>query len=206
MRRHRLSEQFKRSRFGTDDFRRTLLMPIRPAGILYWLGMLVNLFQGWRFSGEMADEPKLILALAPHTTNWDFFVGVPLMLAIRARVSIMMKQEAFFFPFKSLLISSGFVPVNRTEAAGMVGAAVREFNQREKFWLVITPEGTRSRGKQWKNGFLRIAEKADVPIQLLAIDYPSKTLRFGPVIQHTDDNQADIERCKAYFSDFSGRY
>ncbi len=168
--------------------------------------MLVNAFQRWRFSGEMANEPKLILALAPHTTNWDFFVGVPLMLAIRARVSIMMKQEAFFFPFKSILMSVGFVPVNRSEASGMVGAAVKEFAERERFWLVITPEGTRTRGKRWKNGFLRIADKADVPIQLLAIDYPSKTLSFGPVIRPGEDNDVDIERCKDYFANFTGRY
>ena len=201
-----MSDEKIQSRFGTQDFQLTSELPKKPHLFLRALGLLLNFFQGWKFSGKMADEPKLLLALAPHTTNWDFFVGVPLMLAIKAHVSIMMKQEAFFFPFKSLLMSAGFVPVNRKEASGMVGSAVREFGQRDKFWLVITPEGTRTRGKQWKNGFLRIADKADVPIQLLALDYPSKTITFGPVLRPTGDNDADIERCKTYFSQFKGRY
>ena len=181
-------------------------MPRSESRFLYALGRTLNSLQGWRFEGEMANEDKVIMALAPHTTNWDFFVGVPLMLKIRAHVSILMKKEAFFWPFKGLLSKIGFVPVNRGKAGGVVPTAVSEFNRREKFWLVITPEGTRTRGKHWKDGFLRISREANVPIQLLGIDYPSKRIEFGPVVYASDNFDADIEEYKKFFAGFTGRY
>lgn len=181
-------------------------MPLSNSDFLTRMGGLVNSVQGWRFEGEMANEKKLIVALAPHTSNWDFFVGVPLMLKIRARVSILMKREAFFWPFKKLLQGVGFVPVDRGQASGVIPTAIRHFQERDEFWLVITPEGTRTRGKHWKKGFLRISKEANVPIQLLGIDYPSKRLEFGPIIYASDDLEADISRCQAFTENFTGRY
>lgn len=153
----------------------------------------------------MANEVKLIVALAPHTSNWDFYIGVRTIMSLDADVAVFMKQEAFFWPFKRLLQWFGFVPIDRKSATGVVGAAVEQFSAREKFWLVITPEGTRKNGSSWKKGFLRISRDADVPIQLLSVDYPSKRLHFGPVIRAGDDFDADIERCREFTSGFRGK-
>ena len=44
------------------------------------------------------------------------------------------------------------------------------------FHLAITPEGTRKSNPNWKKGFYFIALKAQVPIMLIGIDYPTKTI------------------------------
>jgi len=181
-------------------------MPEMSGSVLFSIGVFWKRLIGWRFEGELANEDKLVIAIAPHTSNWDFFVGVPLMLSIRARVSVMMKQEAFFWPFKTILQHIGFVPVNRKEAGGIVGSAVRQFSQRDKLWLAITPEGTRARGRNWKMGFLHIAKGADVPVQLLAFDYKNKRFVFGPVFRTGEDLEADLDYCKTYFLKFQGRH
>ncbi len=181
-------------------------MPRKRSPFLRFLGGAVNRFQGWKFEGEMADEPKLIFALAPHTSNWDFFIGVPLIMKVDADVAVFMKQEAFFWPFKGLLRWIGFVPVDRKAGNGVVDEAIIQFREHEKFWLVITPEGTRKNVTRWKKGFLRISKNAGVPIQILGIDYPSKTIQFGPVFHAGEDIDKDIEFCKDHTAQFQGRH
>jgi 1-acyl-sn-glycerol-3-phosphate acyltransferase len=61
----------------------------------------------------------------------------------------------------------------------MVDQMVSHFNQRTTFHLVITPEGTRKKTKNWKKGFYLIAQKANVPIIVTKLDYGNKIL--GPI-------------------------
>lgn len=180
-------------------------MPRKGSSFLRLWGRSVNGITRWSFSGEMANEKKLVLALAPHTSNWDFFVGVPLMMSHDAAPSIFMKKEAFFWPFKRFLEFIGFVPINRTAAQGVVEQAADQFARRDEFWLVITPEGTRSDVVNWKKGFLRISRQANVPVQVIGIDYPTKTINFGPVFYASEDLDKDIDFCKQYVSQFKGR-
>ena len=37
-----------------------------------WLGTVVLKSMGWRYSGTFPCCSKMILAVAPHTSNWDF--------------------------------------------------------------------------------------------------------------------------------------
>ena len=182
-------------------------MPRKESVLLRSIGRFLCWIHGWHVDGKIANEDKLIVALAPHSSNWDFYIGVRTIMSLDADVGIFMKQEAFFWPFKRLLQWFGFIPVDRQSAngGGVVGSAVEQFTTREKFWLVITPEGTRRNVSTWKKGFLRMSREANVPIQLLSVDYPSKRLEFGPVIRAGDDFDADIERCKEFTSQFRGK-
>ena len=40
------------------------------------LGRLSLRLAGWRIEGAFPDVPKLVIAVAPHTSNWDFVIGV----------------------------------------------------------------------------------------------------------------------------------
>jgi 1-acyl-sn-glycerol-3-phosphate acyltransferase len=73
-------------------------------------------------------------------------------------------------------------------------------------WLGITPEGTRKKVDHWKSGFLRIARGANIPIQLLFIDYPTKTFTLGPLFHTTDDPQADLATIRAMFAPYRGKH
>ncbi len=90
----------------------------------------------------------------------------------------MMKQEAFFFPFKKLFVALGGVPVDRSKPKRAVLQTLKTFRDNEKFWLAILPEGTRKPVQSWKSGFIRIAAQADVPIFILGVDSRTKTLHL----------------------------
>jgi 1-acyl-sn-glycerol-3-phosphate acyltransferase len=45
------------------------------------VGRLLMRLAGWRFAGQLPDVPKVLVAVAPHTSNWDFVVGVMALFA-----------------------------------------------------------------------------------------------------------------------------
>lgn len=160
----------------------------------------------WRFTGTPPDVPKLVLAVAPHTSNWDFLLGVAVMWAIDLRISFFGKHTLFFWPFSIWMRVIGGIPVDRNAAHGLVGEAVAAFASRENLWLAIAPEGTRSKVERFKRGFLHIARGAEVPVQLVAFDYANREVRFGPLITPSEDVDADLARIEDYFKPISGKH
>jgi 1-acyl-sn-glycerol-3-phosphate acyltransferase len=91
----------------------------------------------------------------------------------------------------------GAIPVKRGNRHNdMVAQMVKQFNERESFYLVITPEGTRKKVKKWKKGFYQIATQAGVPIVVSVVDYGNK--QMGPLgeIIPSGNFEADIKIIK----------
>lgn len=169
------------------------------------IGLLIVKMLGWRFDGNFPPEKKLMVALAPHTSNWDFVVAMPFIMALKLKASWMMKKEAFFFPFKGLFMALGGIPTDRTAAGGMAKQVASQFRQNEKMWVAITPEGTRKKAVKWKNGFLRIANAAGVPVLLVAWDFPTKRICVDSLYHPTGDLEADMLEIQRRFSKYRGR-
>ena len=72
--------------------------------------------------------------------------------------------------------------------------------------MVIAPEGTRKKVERFKTGFLQIARGAGVPVLLVGLDYATRTVRIGPVIEVGEDIEAERVRVEAHFARFSGRH
>ena len=51
-------------------------VPRRGNEISRGIGRAMLSTGGWKFEGSVPDEPKFVLIIAPHTSNWDFVVGV----------------------------------------------------------------------------------------------------------------------------------
>ena len=47
-----------------------------------WLGRLVLAIYEWRIEGTVPNRPKFLVAIAPHTSIWDFVFAFATMLAI----------------------------------------------------------------------------------------------------------------------------
>lgn len=169
------------------------------------IGLLIVKMLGWRFDGNFPPEKKLMVALAPHTSNWDFIVAMPFIMALKLKASWMMKKEAFFFPFKGLFMALGGIPTDRGAAGGLAKQVANEFRKNEKMWVAITPEGTRKKAHKWKNGFLRIANAAGVPILLVAWDFPTKRVCIDSLYHPTGDIEADMREIQRRFSKYRGR-
>lgn len=166
-------------------------------GLGAWL--LVRL--GWRLAGDIPDVAKAVLIVVPHTSNWDFVVGVAAMLGLGLRISWLGKHTLFRAPLGRAMRWLGGVPVNRHKAAGVVEQSVVAFAQHEQFLLGLAPEGTRSKVTHWRRGFYHIALSAGVPILPVAFDYAQRTIVLGKLLHPSgrwDDDAAtlaDFYRC-----------
>ena len=98
---------------------------------------------GWRVTVSIPDYPKCVICVAPHTSNWDFFIGKLAYLSVGRFAGFMMKKEWFFPPLGALLRSMGGVPVSRDRRTDMVAQLVEIFNSHDRFAIAITPEATR---------------------------------------------------------------
>jgi 1-acyl-sn-glycerol-3-phosphate acyltransferase len=164
------------------------------------LGRWALSFAGWKIEGSFPDCPKMMLIVAPHTSNWDFPVGLMAKFALRLEARFVAKHSLFWWPFGVLLRALGGIPVNRAAAGDVVEDAERAYRERDQLLLVITPEGTRARVERWKSGFHRIARAAGVPVVLAVIDYSCKVVRFGPAFQATDDYDGDLAAMQAHIT------
>ena len=100
----------------------------------------------------------------------------------------------------------GGYPVNRTAPQGLTAQAVEMFEGEPNLILAITPEGTRSKVKEWKTGFYRIAVAANVPILMAYFDYPNKVVGLGPLFHPTGDMEKDMKEIQAFYQNFKGKY
>ena len=172
-----------------------------------WLGRTLLRLMGWQFKGEFPNKKRLIVAAAPHTSNWDFILIMLGKMALGIHFSYLMKKEAFIWPFKGLFIRMGGVPIDRSQATDIVDQIAHWFASKDKMWVAMTPEGTRSKVNKWKTGFLRISEKAEVPVFMVSIDFPSKTFHLLKEWQTTGDHEKDADDIKNYINaNFSGRH
>jgi 1-acyl-sn-glycerol-3-phosphate acyltransferase len=180
-------------------------IPRRGSHVWPLIGRAVLRLAGWRIEGAFPDEQKLVVAVAPHTSNWDFLHGAAGMFALDLRASFIGKHTLFVWPFSRFLRWMGGIPVDRSAANGIVGEAVRDFAVQPSRMLVIAPEGTRRKVERFRSGFLHIAKGAGVPVVLIALDYGSRCIRIGPVIQAVGDIDEDRRAIEAHFARIPGR-
>lgn len=160
---------------------------------------------GWKAEVTVPNYDKCVVCAAPHTSNWDLFIGKLFYGAVGRKTSFMMKKEWFFFPVGLLFKAVGGIPVDRGRRTSLVDQMVEKFAERKRFHLAITPEGTRKPNPNWKKGFYHIALKAQVPIVLTGIDYEKKTISMTKALMPTGNLEQDMREVKRYFKDFKGK-
>ena len=159
---------------------------------------------GWKIEGEFPARPKMVAIVAPHTSNWDFIVGILAVFAIGIRVRFLAKHTLFKGPLGWFMRWCGGMPVNREAPQGFVPQAVEAIASAPAMFLAITPTGTRSSTKPWKSGFYHIAVAARVPIFPVIFDGPGRAIRFLPVFEPSGDYGADLPRLRALYAGVRG--
>ena len=180
-------------------------VPRRGSAASRAFGRLLLRVMGWRVDGEVPDLPKFVIAVAPHTSNWDFVVGAATMFALDLRLSFIGKHTLFRWPVAGVLRWMGGIPVDRSASHGIVGEAVEAFASVDRRILAIAPQGTRKRGARFRSGFLHIARGAKVPVVLASLDYASRCLRLGPAFMAGEDVDAELARVEAFFAKVKGK-
>lgn len=169
------------------------------------IGHFFLALSGWRITGAFPDTNKVILAVAPHTSNWDFFLGLAAMFALGMRAHWLGKHTIFVWPIKGLLRFLGGIPVNRKAATDVVSQVATRFAEDGALILAVAPEGTRKRTEKLKTGFIRIATGANVPIFLVAFDFSCKEIKLGELYYPTGDIDVDEQYVRQYFYAFEGK-
>lgn len=161
---------------------------------------------GWKVVGNLPEEKKYIVIVAPHTSNWDFMVGLFGRYSQGTMVNFLAKKQLFFFPLGVLLRALGGAPVDRSQTGNTVEKVADLFKSRDVFRLAITPEGTRAQVTRWKEGFYHIACVAKVPIVMVGLDYSSKELRISEAFWPTGNINEDFPKILDYYRSLHGFY
>ena len=177
----------------------------QPRGWLWrTLGRAYLRLGGWRIEGGFPKEPKFVTIVAPHTSNWDFVVGVALVFALELKVSWLGKHSLFETPLRRFFLWLGGIPVNRQVSHGVVDACVKAFEGVPARLLALAPEGTRKGVSQWRSGFYWIATASNVPIWPVGFDFRDHVIRLMPVFRPGGNLEADLPRIQALFDQVHG--
>jgi 1-acyl-sn-glycerol-3-phosphate acyltransferase len=176
-------------------------IPTRKYGLLHSIAKRILAWCGWTINGELPNQPKFILAVAPHTSNWDFFIGIAAMFSLQLKVSFLGKASIFRWPVKSVLTAIGGIAVDRSNSHGVVGQIVQELKRNDKFILGLAPEGTRSKTTEWKTGFLHIAKQGNIPIVPVSFDFAKKEIFFHHEVYISGEISQELIEFKQIFAD-----
>jgi 1-acyl-sn-glycerol-3-phosphate acyltransferase len=182
---------------------------LRPAELPSWgqrtALRLLNLV-GWNVHFKPLPGPHGIAVVYPHTSNWDFPVGLLAKWAVGLQFRWLAKDSLFRGPMGVIMRYWGGVAVDRSAPQGAIRRLADDMLASKWFWLAITPEGTRSYRPYWKSGFYRIALMAGVPLLLVSIDYRRKIVDVTRTMRLTGDEAADMAAIAAAYSEVVAKY
>jgi 1-acyl-sn-glycerol-3-phosphate acyltransferase len=170
-----------------------------PFRFFFWLC-------GWKIVGDMPTAPKWVGVVAPHTSNWDFFIMVAVKFVTGAEGVFVGKHTIFRWPVRGLLRRLGGIPVERSRNNHLVETLVAEFARRERMAFVSAPEGTRAYVPAFRTGFWAVATQAHVPVVLFGLDFKRKAVIVSEAFALSGDLATDLARIHAFFRPVTARY
>ncbi|NNE04187.1 MAG: acyltransferase [Xanthomonadales bacterium] len=174
--------------------------------MMAWISRWIYKLLGWTTEVEYPDTKKYVLIVAPHTSNWDFPLGMLAARILRLKVHYLGKHTLFEGPFGWFFKYLGGIPVRRDKVHNMSQQMAQRFAEADELVLAIAPEGTRKKTRHWKMGFYHIARAAQVPIVMAYLDYGNKKVRMGGAFYPGEDMQETLETVRAFFVGVQGRY
>jgi 1-acyl-sn-glycerol-3-phosphate acyltransferase len=184
-----------------------------PGGGHPWLarfaGALLNL-AGWKVLFDGLPGPKGIAIVYPHTSNWDFVIGLLAKWAVDLPVRWVGKESLFRglagATLGRLMRLWGGRPVDRHHPSGAVAQLAELMASEPWFWLGLSPEGTRRHTDHIRSGFYHLALQLDLPVALVYIDYPRKKIGVVDFVKMTGDVGRDLETLRDFYADKRGRF
>jgi len=170
---------------------------------------LLRLF-GWTVDAPGLPAQQGVILVYPHTSNWDFVVGVLAKWALGLQLRFWGKDSLFRVPLLGRWVRwIGGVAVDRGSHHGIVGDTVRQMQaaaaRGERFWLAVAPEGTRSLTAGWRTGAYQVAVQAGVPVGLCYFDFRQRVVSLTRFVKLTGDTQADFAAFAAYLGSRVGK-
>jgi 1-acyl-sn-glycerol-3-phosphate acyltransferase len=152
---------------------------------------------GWGIVCDGLPAKQGVVMVYPHTSNWDFPIGVLTKWSLGFELKFWAKDSLFRPAIVGRWMRSiGGVAVNRRSANGMVADTVQQMldakARDESFWLIVAPEGTRSYADHWKSGAYHVAVQAGVPVGLASFDFATRRVLFTDFVEVSGDPARDF--------------
>ena len=174
--------------------------------VVRWLGKFLMKISGWKTTGHLPRDQRVVLIAGPHTSNWDFVLAMSLILSLDVRIHWVGKHSIFKKGFRRLLKKMGGIPVNRLNPQALKTEIYNITERYRGFIIAISPEGTRKKVERLKSGFLRIANETNSRILMVGVDFSNKTIDFGDFFNPSGDMDKDLKFIKDYFGNFTGKH
>lgn len=159
---------------------------------------------GWKVDWHGLPAAHGVIIAYPHTSNWDFVVGILVKWAVGIPLRFWAKEALFEglskYTLGPLMRYWGGVPVNRHAASGMIDDTLSIMRRTDFFWLALAPEGTRSQTPYWRSGFYRVAVAANCPVGLAYFDFKHKVVGVSQFVTLTGDEGADLAVIADYYA------
>jgi 1-acyl-sn-glycerol-3-phosphate acyltransferase len=159
----------------------------------------------WRTLVAQPIPEKAVIIFYPHTSNWDFVIGLLAKWALEFDVHWVGKDSLFRGPWGYVFRRWGGFAVNRGARGGSIARLAGEFAARKRFLLALAPEGTRQGAEHWRSGFYHLALAAKVPLALAFIDYPHREVGVAGYLELCGDPARDMAAIAAFYFGRTGR-
>jgi 1-acyl-sn-glycerol-3-phosphate acyltransferase len=160
---------------------------------------------GWTLIDSEFPSDSGVIVAYPHTSNWDFCIGILAKWALGINVRFLAKDTLFQVPLLSTWLKYlGGIAVDRTSPQGYVELLVQELKSEKNFWVVFTPEGTRKRTPGWRSGFYHLALAAQAPIGLAVLDFKNKKIGIAKFLVPTGVEETDIAMIRVIYENCGG--
>ena len=161
--------------------------------------------RGWTPLLAVPTPPRFVAAVAPHTHNADFWIGLLWKWATRSPAHFVAKKEIFVFPVGLFMRAAGGLPIDRRRVGGnFVDAVVVLIEREPEIMLTVAPEGTRKYTDHWKTGFYYMALEAQVPIGVTVFDWARKQVGVVGYVTPTGDIEADFAVIRRFLEGVQG--
>jgi 1-acyl-sn-glycerol-3-phosphate acyltransferase len=171
--------------------------------LLSWLVLKLG---GWKVVNVAPATGSYLIIAAPHTSNWDFPLGIAIAFHLRLKVYFIAKHTLFNGFAGPIMRWLGGVPLNRSASTNFVDASVEIYANSENLIFAIAPEGTRSSVGRWKTGFYHMAKGANVPLALAYFDFSKRVGGIGKMLNTTENIDADMQAIADFYEPIMGKY
>tara|TARA_Y100001935_G_C17237634_1_gene473881 strand:- start:320 stop:862 length:543 start_codon:yes stop_codon:yes gene_type:complete len=167
---------------------------------MHWL---LNIF-GWSVNIDAIKTiKKSVIIEAPHTSNWDFILGIMAALSTGIKFRFIIKKEWDKPIIGKQLQRLGAIFIDRSKSSGLTQQIITQFKTMNEGHIIFTPEGTRSRIEKWKSGFYTIAHEAQLPISVAYIDYASKRIGIDHILYPSGNIKEDCIKIQEFYQQIS---
>ena len=165
---------------------------------------------GWQLVYSGVPAPRGVLIVYPHTSNWDFVLGILAKWSVDVPI-IWVGKESLFRGVSGATLGPlmrrwGGRPVDRHRASGAVQQLAEHLRAEPPCWLALSPEGTRRYLPHLRSGFYHLAHSLDVPLGLGFIDFARRRIGVERFITLSGNVARDLDLIRNYYADKVGRH